>query len=254
MNQTVQNDIPLVDFTETNGLGEALSIVGKDNGKQTDQPDTDGTLVVKNTFSYNNVEDAQSGSLIPAVSFNADGTPKEINTSKISLEWANGASDMTGNYYESSQINLYIGDENTANGLTQLAGKFTTNYVTQDGAKYGNYTGVSVSKDGIVTAIFDNGETRAIAQIPIATFVDPNALEALTGNSYIETTSSGNATLRTAGDGGAGVISANSLESSTVDIAEEFTDMITTQRAYSAASKIITTADSMLEELLTIKR
>lgn len=254
LNQTVQNDIPLVDFTETNGLGEALSIVGKDNGKQTDQPDTDGTLVVKNTFSYNNVEDAQSGSLIPAVSFNADGTPKEINTSKISLEWANGASDMTGNYYESSQINLYIGDENTANGLTQLAGKFTTNYVTQDGAKYGNYTGVSVSKDGIVTAIFDNGETRAIAQIPIATFVDPNALEALTGNSYIETTSSGNATLRTAGDGGAGVISANALESSTVDIAEEFTDMITTQRAYSAASKIITTADSMLEELLTIKR
>lgn len=254
LNQTVQNDIPLVDFTETNGLGEALSIVGKDNGKQTDQPDTDGTLVVKNTFSYNNVEDAQSGSLIPAVSFNADGTPKEINTGKISLEWANGASDMTGNYYESSQINLYIGDENTANGLTQLAGKFTTNYVTQDGAKYGNYTGVSVSKDGIVTAIFDNGETRAIAQIPIATFVDPNALEALTGNSYIETTSSGNATLRTAGDGGAGVISANSLESSTVDIAEEFTDMITTQRAYSAASKIITTADSMLEELLTIKR
>ncbi len=254
LTQTVQNDIALIDFTETNGLGEALSIVGKDNGKQTDQPDTDGTLVVKNTFSYNNVEDAQSGSLIPAVSFNADGTPKEINTSKISLEWANGASDMTGNYYESSQINLYIGDENTANGLTQLAGKFSTNYVTQDGAKYGNYTGVSISEDGIVTAIFDNGETRAIAQIPIATFVDPNSLEALTGNAYIETTSSGNATLRTAGDGGAGVISANSLESSTVDIAEEFTDMITTQRAYSAASKIITTADSMLEELLTIKR
>ena len=152
LTQTVQNDIDLVEFTETNGLGDALSVVGKDNGKQTDQPDTDGTLVVKNTFSYNNVENAQSGSLIPAVSFNADGTPKEINTGKISLEWANGASDMTGNYYESSQINLYIGDENTANGLTQLAGKFTTNYVTQDGAKYGNYTGVSVSKDGIVTA------------------------------------------------------------------------------------------------------
>jgi flagellar hook protein FlgE len=76
----------------------------------------------------------------------------------------------------------------------------------------------------------------------------------LTGNSYIETTASGNATLRTAGEGGAGVINGSSLEESTVDIAEEFTDMITTQRAYSAASKIITTADSMLEELLTIKR
>lgn len=241
-------------FGTTEGIGNALDIVGKDNGKQFNQPDTDGLLVVTNTFSFNNVEKAQSGSIIPAVSFNADGTPKEINTDKIAIEWGNGASDMTGNYYESSQINLYIGDANTANGLTQLAGKFTTNYVTQDGAKYGNYTGVSISEDGIVTAIFDNGETRAIAQIPIATFVDANALEALTGNAYIETTSSGNATLRTAGEGGAGVISSNSLEESTVDIAEEFTDMITTQRAYSAASKIITTADSMLEELLTIKR
>lgn len=241
-------------FGTTEGIGSALDIVGKDNGKQLNQPDTDGLLVLTNTFSFNNVEKAQSGSIIPAVSFNADGTPKEINTDKIAIEWGNGASDMTGNYYESSQINLYIGDANTANGLTQLAGKFTTNYVTQDGAKYGTYTGVSISEDGIVTAIFDNGETRAIAQIPIATFVDANALEALTGNAYIETTSSGNATLRTAGEGGAGVVSSNSLEESTVDIAEEFTDMITTQRAYSAASKIITTADSMLEELLTIKR
>ena len=238
----------------TKGIGDALSVVGKDNGKQLNQPDTDGLLVLTNTFSFNNVENAQSGSIIPTVSFNANGTPKEINTNKIAIEWANGASDMTDKYYESSQINLYIGDANTANGLTQLAGKFATNYVNQDGAKYGSYTGVSVSEDGIVTAIFDNGETRAIAQIPLATFVDANSLEALTGNAYIETTSSGNATLRTAGQGGAGVIASNSLEESTVDIAEEFTDMITTQRAYSAASKIITTADSMLEELLTIKR
>lgn len=244
----------LVSFNTTEGIGDALSVVGKDNGKQTGQPDTSGMLVLTNTFSFNNVENAQSGSIIPAVSFNSDGTPKEINVGNIAIEWANGASDMTGNYYESSQINLSLGDANTANGLTQLAGKFSTGTIFQDGAKYGNYTGVSISEDGIVTAIFDNGETRAIAQIPIATFVDANALEALTGNAYIETTSSGNATLRTAGDGGAGKVSSNSLEESTVDIAEEFTDMITTQRAYSAASKIITTADSMLEELLTIKR
>lgn len=236
------------------GVGSAVNVTGKDNGKQINQPVSGGLLVLSNTFSFNNVAKAQSGSLIPSVKFNADGTPKQINTDKIAIEWANGASDMTGNYYESSQINLYIGDANTANGLTQLSGNFATNYVNQDGAKYGNYTGVSVSKDGIVTAIFDNGETRAIAQIPLATFVDVNSLEALTGNAYIETTSSGNATLRTAGESGAGTIASSSLENSTVDIAEEFTDMITTQRAYSAASKIITTADSMLEELLTIKR
>ena len=250
---TVNEDVQT--FVQTNGIGnDALNVAGKDNGQQCDEPDTDGLLVLTNAFSFNNVDNAQSGSLIPAVSFNADGTPKQIGTDKVAIEWANGASDMTGNYYESSQLNLYIGDVNTANGLTQLAGKFTTNYVNQDGAKFGNYTGVSVSEDGIVTAIFDNGETRAIAQIPLATFVDVNSLEALTGNAYIETTTSGNASLCTAGQSGAGVIASSSLEQSTVDIAEEFTDMITTQRAYSAASRIITTADSMLEELLTIKR
>lgn len=238
----------------TEGVGGSLSIVGKNNGKQINQPENTGLLAITNTFSFNNVDGAQNGSKIAGVRFNADGTPKEINMGNVAIEWANGAKDMTGNYYESSQINLYIGDTNTANGLTQLAGKYTTNYTTQDGAKYGSYTGVSVSENGVVTAIFDNGETRAIAQIPIATFVDANSLEALTGNIWIETTASGNATLRTAGEGGAGKISASSLEDSTVDIASEFTDMITTQRAYSAASKIITTADSMLEELLTIKR
>lgn len=239
---------------KTEGVGAGLSVVGKNNGKQINQPENSGLLALTNTFSFNNVDGAQSGSKIAGIRFNADGTPKEINMGNVAIEWANGAKDMTGNYYESSQINLYIGDTNTANGLTQLAGKYTTNYTTQDGAKYGSYTGVSVSENGIVTAIFDNGETRAIAQIPIATFVDANSLEALTGNIWIETTASGNATLRTAGEGGAGKISASSLEDSTVDIASEFTNMITTQRAYSAASKIITTADSMLEELLTIKR
>lgn len=249
---TVAED--MISSKSTDGIGAGLSVVGKNNGKQVNQPENTELLVLTNTFSFNNVDGAQNGSKIAGVRFNADGTPKEINMGNVAIEWANGAKDMTGNYYESSQINLYIGDTNTANGLTQLAGKYTTNYTTQDGAKYGSYTGVSVSENGIVTAIFDNGETRAIAQIPIATFVDANSLEALTGNIWIETTASGNATLRTAGEGGAGKISASSLEDSTVDIASEFTDMITTQRAYSAASKIITTADSMLEELLTIKR
>lgn len=245
----------LQQLVNTTGIGNSvLDVHGKDNGRQFDPEDTDGLLVVTNTFAYNNVAGAQSGSIIPGTRFNADGTPKQINTDKIAIEWANGAKDMTGQYYESSQIDLYLGDNNTANGLTQLAGNYTTNFVHQDGAKYGNYTGVSVGTDGIVTAIFDNGETRAIAQIPIATFVDVNSLEVMTGNAYIETTGSGTAILRTAGESGAGTIASSSLEQSTVDIAQEFTNMITTQRAYSAASKIITTADSMLEELLTIKR
>ena len=97
--------------------------------------------------------------------------------------------------------------------------------------------------------MFDNGETRPIAILPLATFSNPNGMEALTGNAWIETDASGQALLKRAGTNGAGEISSSSLESSTVDLATEFSNMIVTQRAYSAATKIITTADEMLDEL-----
>lgn len=238
------------------GIGNAVSGRGKTNGQQgvIDTINTGDPMVVTNYFTFNGVAGAERGSRVPAVCFNADGTPKYINVDSIAIEWANGAEDMTGNYDEAGRLSLFLGDVNTSNGLTHLSGDYTSNYIKQDGAKYGSYIGVTISEDGIVTALFDNGETRPIAQIPLATFVDPNSMEALSGNTWIETDASGQPTLRTAGEAGSGTVKGTALENSTADIAEEFTDMIVTQRAYSAAAKIITTSDSMLEELMTIKR
>ncbi|HCX14329.1 MAG TPA: hypothetical protein DGZ24_03325, partial [Rhodospirillaceae bacterium] len=108
--------------------------------------------------------------------------------------------------------------------------------------------------DGIVSALFDNGVTRPVFMIPLASFTNPNGLQALSGNQFIATDFSGSPTLREAGNAGAGMINAAALEASTVDLGTEFTRMITTQRAYSSAAKIITTADDMLAELLSIKR
>jgi flagellar hook protein FlgE len=96
--------------------------------------------------------------------------------------------------------------------------------------------------------------TRPVFMIPLATFTNANGLSSLSGNVWIATDFSGNPTLRQAGDAGAGQINAASLENSTVDLGTEFTRMITTQRAYSSAAKVITTADDMLTELLSIKR
>ena len=238
------------------GIGDAVQGRGKTNGQQgvIDELAAGDPLVVTNTFTFNAKEGAETGCRVPAVCFNADGTPKYIHLDSIAIEWATGAEDMTGNYDESQKLSLFLGDVNTANGLTTLSGDYTSNYIKQDGAKYGSYTGVTISAEGIVTALFDNGETRPIAQIPLATFVDPNSMEALTGNTWIETDASGQPTLRTAGEAGSGAVQGTALENSTADIATEFTNMITTQRAYSAAAKIITTADTMLEELMTIKR
>lgn len=226
----------------------------KDNGGTTFSNISSGTTTLTSLWTFNGVADAEEASLVAGVRFNSDGSPNYTNISNMSLNWANGAENMTGGTGEGNKISVFSGNANTLDGLTHLSGDYVLNYTTQDGARYGSYSGVTIDENGIVRALFDNGSSRPIAIIPVATFVNANGLEALSGNVWIATGYSGSATLRTASTAGAGAISASSLESSTVDLAEEFTSMITTQRAYSASAKIITTADEMLTELMNIKR
>ncbi|MEC9176407.1 MAG: flagellar hook-basal body complex protein, partial [Pseudomonadota bacterium] len=91
-------------------------------------------------------------------------------------------------------------------------------------------------------------------QLAVGTVPSPSELDALNGNAYQVSSSSGDLVLNLPGEGGAGTILAESLEGSTVDISEEFTDLIVTQRAYSAATKILTTGDEMLDEIIRVKR
>ncbi len=172
----------------------------------------------------------------------------------MEILWANGAQDMTGDIANGDgvKITLRMGNENTSSGLTSLSGNFSTSYINQDGATFGSYSGVTVGDDGIVTAVFSNGETVPIAVIPLAMFTNANGMEALNNNVWIATTESGAPLLTSARSGGAGEIAASSLESSTVDLATEFSNMIIVQRAYSAAGKIITTSDEMLQELTSL--
>ncbi len=138
--------------------------------------------------------------------------------------------------------------------LTQLASASTVNSVSSDGASAGNIVGVQVDASGVVSALFDNSQVRKIAQVAVATFPNANGLQAISGNAYGQTLAAGTMTLKVAGTGGAGKIDPSSLEASTVDLSTEFTGLITTQKAYSASSKIITTADTMLDELINIIR
>ena len=231
----------------TEGLNTAIEGVARDmtTGWVSIQ-DTEITLGSEFDVGDHQVE---QGSLVPAVRFNSDGTPKYFNVDQLAIQWANGAENMDGTAGNGTMITLDMGKAGTNEGLTNLSGDFNTSYIRQDGAKFGSYSGVQIDESGVVTALFDNGETRPIAILPLATFANPNGMEALTGNAWIETDSSGQALLKRAGTNGAGEISSNALESSTVDLATEFSNMIVTQRAYSAATKIITTADEMLDEL-----
>ncbi|EGF91443.1 flagellar hook protein flgE [Asticcacaulis biprosthecium C19] len=138
--------------------------------------------------------------------------------------------------------------------ITHLAGDSTTTRLTANGTEFGLLTKVEIDKDGIVTAIYNNGNTRTLAQVALATFINANGLTPISGNAFTVSSQSGGFTLREPGEGGAGNLAPAALEASTVDLAQEFTGLITTQRAYSAASKIITTSDEMLQELLALKR
>jgi len=228
---------------DINGLS-TLTSGGKPATLQGGDPDT------PNSFSVPAIT-VPGGTGANAIEFNGDGTPSAINVTAMAIDWANGAKDMTGT---ADEISLFFGNLNVRDGMTQLNGDYQLAYWSQNGAKFGNFAGVSIGPDGIVTALFDNGVTRPVFQIPVSTFVNPNGLESLTGNVFISTDFSGEPTLRSAGSAGSGQVASAALEASTVDIGTEFTTMIVTQRAYSAAAKIITTADQMLDELVQIKR
>ena len=136
-----------------------------------------------------------------------------------------------------------------SNGLTQADAPSVLNGTHIDGTPYGSVTGVTVAPDGTVTAQFSNGLTQNVYKIPVATFTNPDGLGQMSGNAYAATQTSGAPNINLADSGNAGSIQSKSLEGSTVDLATEFTNLITTQRAYSACARIVTTADQMLQEL-----
>lgn len=179
------------------------------------------------------------------VSFNTDGT---VNTvagtigATFNVPWAATTGAAT------QPLTLDLG------GVAQNAKSFGITSVNVDGVPPGDLVGLTLEGDGFLTAQFSNGRARALYQIPLATFLNPNGLAPDQGGAFRTTLESGLYNINAANAGGAGRVVSGALEASNVDLASEFTNLITTQRAYSAASRIITTADQMLEELLMVKR
>lgn len=185
------------------------------------------------------------------IAFNGDGTINIAGTTPallapITVNWSGGAN--------ASQLTFALGSDGLSDGITQFAGESTLISASTNGATFGNVVGVSVDKEGIVSALFSNGLAKKVFQLPISTFQNPDGLTRRQGNTYTVSDQSGTLNLKYAGIGGAGFLAPQTLEASTVDLAGEFTSLITIQRAFSASTKIITTADEMLNELNNIKR
>lgn len=151
-------------------------------------------------------------------------------------------------------VNLNLGAPDGSSGLTQFSGDYELKLANQDGSAPSGLDQVIIDEEGLVTGVFANGQTRAIYQIATATFPAATRLDRDNGNAFTITSNSGDVVLNRPGVGAHGLLRPETLESSTADTAEEFADLIVAQRAYSAATRIVTTGDEMLDEAIRMKR
>jgi flagellar hook protein FlgE len=139
-------------------------------------------------------------------------------------------------------------------GVTNYAGASTIATLNQNGSAMGSLQSFNISQDGTLVGVFSNGLKQTLAQISLATFNNPPGLEKVGDSMYRTTVNSGAPQLGTAGSGGRGVLQGGALEMSNVDLAQEFTNLVIAQRGFQANSKVITTSDELLQDLVNLKR
>ncbi|WP_418790237.1 flagellar hook protein FlgE [Phosphitispora sp. TUW77] len=190
---------------------------------------------------------APAWAALPAatVTFNPDGTLNAVSASPLSIT---GTPTDGTNDADPITIDLDLSE------VTQYASDSNTELNSQDGYSSGVLNGYSIDPLGIITGRFSNGVTQQMAQVALASFNNPSGLTKSGENLYFSSNNSGQAQVGTAGSGGRGDISPGNIEMSNVDLSQEFTDMIVTQRGFQANSRIITVSDEMLQELVNLKR
>lgn len=210
---------------------------------------TDG---VENTYTLNFDNTGKLQSVVDSAG-NQSNPEGEI-VLQASYAVADSNADADGNpYRQTFSLNLgTIGSmENT---ITQAASKSTTKANFQDGYRLGYLDNFKIDQSGVITGVYSNGSVRTIGQVAMASFTNQGGLEKKGDNTYAESINSGMANIGESGTQGKGSMLAGTLEMSNVDLTEQLTDMIVTQRGFESNAKTIQTGDSMLETVLSLKR
>jgi flagellar hook protein FlgE len=210
-----------VDAGETGGTAGDLGIIGS------------GTLTF-NTDGSLNAQDPDPG--VAAVTFNGAAAQN------IALNFGTPNLDPVANPGQG------------IDGITQFAGPSAVSFQSQDGFGAGQLLNLQFSESGVVTGIFDNGQSRPLFQLALANFTAPDALTPIGNGLYRESVESGSPAVGTPQSGGLGNIVAGALEQSNVAIAQEFIDLISTQRSFQANARVITSSDTLLSDLINIVR
>ncbi len=228
---------------------------------------------VYTTQESKDISTVQKGSYDITLLAITDATGKEISIDALknggTTSWNVQYDDGTGEFRYVGQegndtfnVNLSVLGTNFDNVEVDISGTVDGNNDKKcsvtgkklDGRRIGTRSGVTVGTDGIVTALYSNGMSRKLGQICVSTFPNAMGLENAGDNLYQVTASSGDPALVDIKASGTGSITSGILEMSNVDLSQQFTDMITTQRGFQANSRIITTSDTLLEELINLKR
>jgi flagellar hook protein FlgE len=247
----VDPDSPVADATDaTASLGE-------------EAPTALGSNYFYVTFSNNGTllmaEDAEgniSGGTLPATAIT--DMYDAINQGNINMRVAynviSATPDAEGGMVR-QEFTLNLGSIGAfKDSMTQYAESSSTKMFEQDGYTMGYMENFKIDQSGVITGVFSNGTNRVLGQVALATFANQGGLEKAGDNTFRVSNNSGAANVGPSGIAGKGKIIAGTLEMSNVDMAEQFTDMIVTQRGFQANSRTIQTADQLLQELLTLKR
>ena len=189
--------------------------------------------------------DSETGNVTTGAAYNPANPATQPATLTLNADFGSGAQPIV----------LNLGSYGGTSGLTQYAGTdYNLRGLTQDGVPPGAFSSVSTATNGDISVNYDNGQSRVIAQVPLVTFNDPNGLQRQNGQAFTASQNSGGPLAETADTNGAGGLVTESVEGSNVDIATEFSKLIVAQEAYSANTKIVTSADQMLQQTVNMKQ
>jgi flagellar hook protein FlgE len=223
------------------------------------------TIPLTLTFTKNAANDWTAGVSVPAGTVTTPATDIAITNANLTFDAAgnlntgtdpsitlsnlvSGANDLTINW------DLFDAAANSNGDVTQYSAASGTTFQTQDGYPSGTLRGVAIDDFGVVTGSYSNGQLTPLYQMVLADFPSYYGLSKMGKNLYAESRESGQALPGVPQSGRLGSISTSAVEMSNVDLAQEFVKMITTQRAFQANSRVITTSDEILQELINLKR
>lgn len=229
-----------IDVYDSLGNAHPVSLTFTKNGANTWNVTANSTSAEIDTVTFD----------IPSVVFDSNGTlttPDPSTSPPTTLE-------MTVTFVTGLQQNSPIVTDIDMTAVTQFAAEGQLSMIFNNGFSAGSLISFSVGPAGDITGIFSNGTNRTIGQLAMALFTNPAGLQRSGANNFEPTANSGVAIVGTPGTGGRGSIGSGVLEGSNTDLAREFTNVVMAQRGFQASSRIISTADEMLEDLVNLAR